>query len=148
MFDQERDLIDRLRRIEALFAGTEFDGERSAAAAAMDRIREKLRGVQASDPPVEYRFTLRNDWSRRLLTALLRRYDIRPYRYPGQRHTTVVARVSKSFVDKTLWPEFIEIDNTLQRHLDQVTQRVIQACIHKDASDADIVEGTPALAAQ
>ena len=98
---REQELMDKLRRVEALFARTTFEGERVAAANAMDRIRERLRGLQVSDPPIEFRFTMQNNWSRQLLVALMRRYDIKPYRYHRQRHTTVMARVPASFVDET-----------------------------------------------
>ena len=145
MLDQECELIDRLRRIEALFAGTPFDGERHAASAAIDRIRQRLLQVQESEKPVEYRFTLGDDWSVRLFVALLRRYDIPPYRHRGRRRTTIMARVPKSFVDTTLWPEYLEIQGTLGRYLDEVTERVISECIHKDASDAEVRDATPAL---
>lgn len=146
MTESERQLIEKLRRIEALFAGTSHAGERVAAAAAMDRIRERLRGLQASDAAIEYAFHLRDDWSKQLFMALLRRYDIRPYRYRGQRHTTVMARMPKSFVDTTLWPEYQEIHDTLRRFLNDVTTRVIAECIHKDTSDAETAERAgPAL---
>ena len=88
------------------------------------------------DPPVEYKFTLQDAWSRRLFTALLRRYGVHPYRYRGQRYTTVMARVSVSFVDKTLWPEFIELDNTLKAYLSDITNRVIREAIFEDDSEA------------
>lgn len=146
MNDAERQLIEKLRRIEALFAGTSHAGERIAAAAAMDRIRERLRGLKESDAPIEYSFHLRDGWSKQLFMALLRRYDIRPYRYRGQRHTTVMARVPKSFVDATLWPEYVELHDTLRRYLNDVTNRVIAECIHKDTSDAETAERAgPAL---
>ena len=38
----ERALIEKLLRIEALHAGATTPGERAAAANAMDRIRERL----------------------------------------------------------------------------------------------------------
>ena len=77
-----------------------------------------------------------DDWSRRLFTALLRRYGIQPFRYRGQRYTTVMARVSKSFVDKTLWPEFVELDNVLRAYLSDITDRVIREAIFEDSSEA------------
>jgi hypothetical protein len=122
---EEQELVEKLRRVETLFARTTFEGERVAAANAMDRIRERLRNLRESSAPVEYKFTMRDSWSRRLLVALMRRYDIQPYRYHGQRHTTVMARVPASFVDETLWPEFRELDRTLRSYLDEVTSRVI-----------------------
>ena len=48
-----------------------------------------LREQQQAEPPVEFAFTLRVRWSHKLFIALLRRYQIRPYRYRGQRYTTV-----------------------------------------------------------
>ena len=97
------------------------------------------------DPPVEFKFTMSDDWSRRLFTALLRRYGIQPYRYRGQRHTTVMARVSKSFVDQTLWPEFLELSNVLQKYLSDVTERVIRQAIYEDSSEAEERPQTAAI---
>ena len=135
---EEQKLIEKLRRIEALFAGTTFKGERDAAANAMERIRTRLRDFQQSDPPIEYKFGMLDMWSRKLLVALLRRYGIKPYRYRGQRHTTVMARVPSSFVDQTLWPEFQQLDDTLRSYLSEVTNRVIADGIHSDSSEAEV----------
>lgn len=77
--------------------------------------------------------------------ALLRRYDIRPYRYPRQRYTTVMAQVSKGFVDKTLWPEFMEIDKELTAHLDDIAEKIINQSIFEDSSDAEEVTMIPQL---
>jgi spore cortex formation protein SpoVR/YcgB (stage V sporulation) len=143
--DLEQRLVEKLRRIEALFSGAKTAGERSAAAGARERILELLRGVQATERPIEYRFTLSDQWSRRLFVSLLRRYDLRPYRYPRQRHTTVMARVPASFVETTLWPEFVELDRTLREYLSDVTDRVIAGSIHADHSEAEVVE-QPTLA--
>ena len=74
----------------------------------------------------------------RLFLGLLRRYDLKPYRYHGQRYTTVMVRVPKSFVDETLWPEFQELNQTLRAYLDEVTDRVIQAEIYGDSSEAEV----------
>jgi hypothetical protein len=142
MTDEER-LIEKLQLIEALFAGAATPGEREAAAQARERIRARLREQQRFDPPIEFTFTLRDQWSRQLLIALLRRYEIRPYRYPRQRHTTVMARVPKRFVNETLWPEFQELNRTLASFLGEVTQRVIAQGIESDASEPE-VRSTPA----
>ncbi len=133
---QEEKLLEKLRRIEALFAGTDAAGERDAAAAAAKRLRERLNEFRRVDPPVEYRFTMSDPWSRRLLTALLRRYGIEPYRYSGQRHTTVMAMVPESFVDQTLWPEFQQLSEVLRAYLDEVANRVISEGVFGDVSEA------------
>ena len=79
-------------------------------------------------------------WSRKVFVALLRRYGLRPYRYRRQRYTTVMARVSRRFVDQTLWPEFQEIQASLQAYLTDVTDRVVHQVIHQDSSEAEVVE--------
>jgi hypothetical protein len=132
-FDQ---LLERLRRVEALHARTDVAGERNAAAKAMDAIRAQMARFEEQDPPVEFKFSMQDVWSRRLFTALLRRYGIEPFRYRGQRHTTVMARASASFVNKTLWPEFVELDNVLNEYLSSVTDRVIREAIFEDSSEA------------
>ena len=122
---EETDLVEKLRKIEALFASPGTPGERDAAAGALDRIRGRLSERQRTEKPVEYRFSLTDRWSRSLFLAILNRYGLRSYRYSGQRRTTVMVRVLPSFVDDTLWPEFQQLSGVLQTHLEQITQRVI-----------------------
>jgi len=139
--DHQR-LIEKLKRIEALFAdGAATAGEKAAAGEARQRIRERLTAFARIDPPVEYSFALRNPWSHKLFVALLRRYNIRPYRYARQRYTTVMARVPARFVRETLWPEFVELDRTLQSYLNEETHRVIAETIDKDTSDVEVRSG-------
>ena len=136
MTEVER-LIEKLRRIEALFARPGTQGERMAAELARERIQARLKQVEREDPAVEFRFTLADQWSRQLFMALLRRYGLHPYRYYGQRRTTVMTRVSKRFVDETLWPEFQEFQKTLQSYFDEFTARVIEQALNASTRDAD-----------
>ncbi len=134
----EDDLIRKLLSIETLFAGAKSDGERIAANLAKQRILGRLKDFEKRDPPMEYRFTFSSMWSKRLFVALLRRYNIRPYRYRRQRYTTVMAKVSASFVDDTLWPEFEELNKALQAHLDEITNRVIRESIYAGDVEPEI----------
>ena len=139
--DHQR-LIERLKRIETLFADAAATaGEKTAAGQARERIRQRLAAFAQVDPPIEYSFALRNPWSHKLFVALLRRYDIRPYRYARQRYTTVMARVPARFVGETLWPEFVELDRTLQSYLTEETNRVIAQSLNKDTSDVEVRSG-------
>jgi len=147
-YTEEQTLLERLRKIEALFSRTDLAGERDAAAQAMEGILKQLRQLEKTDPPVEYSFSLTDRWSHRLFTALLRRYGISPYRYRGQRRTTVMARVPKSFVDKTLWPEFRQLDDVLRSYLEEVTDRVIRSGIFAENGEVEErSEAQPALPA-
>jgi len=132
----ETKLREKLSRIEALFAGATTEGERIAAGEARRRIQERLQSVERQQPPVEYQFTLADLWSRKVFLALLRRYDLKPFRYRGQRRTTIMVRVPESFVKETLWPQFKQINGTLQTYLDGVTNRIIADVIHGDSSEA------------
>jgi hypothetical protein len=135
----ERQLIEKLRSIERLHAGATTPGERVAAANARERIRQRLAESVRIEPPAEYKFSMADIWSRRLFVALLRRYGICPYRYWRQRHTTVMAKVSKDFLEETLWPEFRELNETLRRYLDEVTDRVVSESVYADSSEAEVV---------
>jgi hypothetical protein len=136
--DEERALIEKLKRIEALFAGTDFEGEKIAAKNALDRIRNRLSRIREIDPPVEFKFSLGDMWSRRLFVSLCRRYGLDTYRYSGQKYTTVMTLVSKSFVDETLWPEFQKLDETLSLYINDTTDRVIRETIYKDNSEVEV----------
>jgi hypothetical protein len=143
--DEEK-LIERLRSIERLFAGATTPGERTAAAGALGRVRQHLAELKETDPAAEFKFTLGDGWSRRLFVALLRRHGIKPYRYSGQRRTTVMARVPHRFVDETLWPEFEKLSATLRSFLDDITERVIRESVFADDSEAEEVAEPRALA--
>jgi len=135
--DEEARLVEKLRKIEGLFARAASAGERAAAESARDRIRQRLEQLEKSERAVEYRFSLPDAWSKSLFIALLRRYGIEPYRYSGQRRTTVMARVTRTFAEEVLWPEYQQLNATLRAHLESVTQRVIARAIHGDQADAE-----------
>ena len=139
----EQQLIEKLRRIERLHAGATTPGEQEASANAIERIRQRLEALRQSDPPVEYRFTMGDMWSRKLFVALLRRYGVEPYRYYRQRYTTVMANVPQKFVDEILWPEFEELNETLQTYLSEVTERVVSEGVFADSSEASVVHEKP-----
>lgn len=134
------DLLEKLRRVEALHSRTDVAGEKQAAAAAMEAIRRRLERMTAEENPIVFKFTMENSYSRALLVALFRRYGITPFRNPGQRRTTVMARVPQKFVDETLWPEFLELSETLQQHLQEVTDRLIREAIWADTSEVTVCE--------
>lgn len=141
----EAELRDKLRKIEALFAGAGTAGERMAADAARARVQARLAELGQRDPPIEMQFSMPDQWSRRLFVALCRRYGLKPYRYRRQRLTTVVLRVPRGFIDQVLWPEFTELNRALRVFLDEVTERVIREEIYADASEAvEVAQALPA----
>ena len=106
----ESQLREKLRKIETLFAGAGTAGERLAAEAALERVRERLAELGRQDPSIEMQFSMPDQWSRHLFLALCRRYGMKPYRYYRQRRNTVMVRAPKRFLDQVLWPEFSELD--------------------------------------
>jgi hypothetical protein len=132
----EQQLRDRLRKISALFEGATTIGERNAAAAAIERVKQALASTAKIELPAEYTFKMRDDWHRRLFAALCLRYGLKPYRYKRQRRTTVMVRVPKSFVDKTLWPEYLELEKALGEYLNEATERIIREEVYGDTGDA------------
>jgi hypothetical protein len=132
----EGDLKEKLRKIEALFAGASTDGERVAAQAARERILDKLRALEVREKPVEMRFTLGDGWHLKLFLALCRRYGLNPYRKQSQRRTTVMLKVVPSFVTEILWPEFTQLAEALREYLDEATDRIIREEVFKDTGDS------------
>ena len=74
----ESQLRDKLRKIEALYAGAGTAGERLAAEAALARVRARLAEFGQQNPPVEIQFSMPDQWSRHLFLALCRRYGLQP----------------------------------------------------------------------
>jgi hypothetical protein len=132
----EQKLREKLRKISALFEGAKTFGERQAAEAAILRVKKALAAIAQTEQPVEMQFTLPDRWQRRLFMALCRRYGLEPYRYRRQRYTTVMVRIPRSFVDKTLWPEYLEIKEALDEYLNEATERIIREEVYRDAGEA------------
>ncbi len=135
--NSEEQLRAKLRKIEALFAGAGTDGERLAAAAALERIKARLTESCRAAPSIEMTFSLPDRWSRQLFVALCRRYGLAPYRYRGQRYTTVVLQVPELFVRKTLWPEYRELSAALDEYLSAATDRIIREEVYGDAAEPE-----------
>jgi hypothetical protein len=130
-------LRDKLRKIEALYAGGATAGERSAAQAAAERIRARLAATAKTEESTETRFSITDAWSRQLLVALCRRYGISPYRYPRMHRQTIIVKAPRSFVQSVLWPEFQEINAALVEYLSSITERVIREEVFRDTGDAE-----------
>jgi hypothetical protein len=132
----EQSLREKLRKISALFEGAKTTGERNAAEAALLRVKKALAAIAQTEQPLEMRFTLPDRWQRRLFTALCRRYGLEPYRYLRQRYTTVMVRAPRSFVERTLWPEYLEIKEALDEYLSEATERIIREEVFRDTREA------------
>lgn len=132
----EGTLIEKLRKLEALHAGTTIDGEREAARRAAERIRERLAELRKLEEEEVLQYTLPDPWTRKLFIALCRRYGLEPYRKRGQRYSTVMLRAPRTFQNRTLWPEFCALSNELETELAALTDRVIHEAIHEDTSEA------------
>jgi hypothetical protein len=124
--EEIKDVLEKLRKVEAMVEEGTTKGEKKAAENAHDRLMEKLKELEENDPPKEMKFTFQDPWGHRLFLALCRHYDLQPYRYKRQHRTTVQLKVSESFVDETLWPIYNEYYDILYDHLLDVTDEVIE----------------------
>jgi tRNA nucleotidyltransferase (CCA-adding enzyme) len=131
----EQQLREQLRKISALYEGATTPGERSAAAAAIERVKKAIAAIAFTEPPSEFQFKLPDLWQRRLFSALCRRYGLEPFRYKRQRYTTVVVRAPKTFVNRTLWPEYLQLKDALDRYLNQATDRIIREEVYGDIDE-------------
>jgi hypothetical protein len=136
----EQSLREKLRKIEALFAGAATEGEKVAAGAASERIRDRLGQAAGKEKEIEVKFSISDVWPRQLFVALCRRYGLRPFRYRRMHRQTIIIRAPRSFVEQVLWPEFEELSAALTAYLSEITERVIREEVHRETGDADEVD--------
>ncbi len=122
---EAHELESKIAKLEALFAGTPYDGEKQAAKNALDRLLEQLQKAQAEDETVELKFRGFTPYSKKLFLALLSRYGLKPYRYYRQKYTTVMVKAPRDFMENVVWAEFLQLNELLQEHLDEITDRII-----------------------
>jgi hypothetical protein len=137
--DAEQRLREKLRKIEALFAGAATAGEKAAAGAAADRIRRQLTETSKRERSEEFKFSIPDPWSRQLFTALCRRYGLKPFRYSRMHRQTVIVLAPPSFINRVLWPEFDELSEALSAHLLEITNRIIREEVYATTGEADEV---------
>ncbi len=145
MLPLEGTLLEKLRKIEALHAGTKVDGEREAARRAAERIRARLAELQSRERDEVFQYSLHDPWKWKLFVALCRRYGLKPYRDQGQRRSTVLVRAPQTFQNRTLWPEYLALSEELEAHLEELTSRVIREAINEDVSEASETSPTRML---
>ena len=136
----EQLLREKLRKIEALFAGAATQGERVAAGAAAERIRNRLGLAAGMEKEIEMKFSISDVWSRQLFVALCRRYGLRPFRYRRMHRQSIIIRAPKTFVEQVLWPEFEELSTALIAYLSEITEKVIREEVHGETGEADEVD--------
>ncbi len=136
----EQSLREKLRKIEALFAGAATLGEQAAAGAAAARIRERLGHAAGTEKQIEVKFSIADIWSRQLFVALCRRYGLRPFRYRRMHRQTIIVAAPRSFIDQVLWPEFEDLSAALSAYLSEITERVIREEVHGETGDADEID--------
>jgi hypothetical protein len=136
MLPLEGTLLEKLRKIEALYAGTNVDGEREAARRAAERIRARLAELRGSERDEVLVYSVPDPWKRKLFLALCRRYGLTPFREYGRRYSTVMVRAPKTFQQRTLWPEFLALSEELHAHLSELTDRVVREAIDEDVTEA------------
>ncbi len=91
----EDQLRQKLRKIEALYAGAKTAGEKFAAGAAAERIRRQFENASQKERAEEFKFSIPDPWSRQLFIALCRRYGVRPFRYTRMHRQTVIVRAPR-----------------------------------------------------
>lgn len=129
------ELIDKIRKVEALYHSTNSQGEATAAQTALQKLRAQLD--QAPEPLVEYQLSLADPWKRQLFLALARRHGFKPFRRYRQRYSSVMIKVSAKYMDQVLWPEYQELSKLLHNYLADATQDIITRAVHKDISEAE-----------
>jgi hypothetical protein len=135
--DAEQRLREKLRKIEALFAGAATAGEKAAAGAAAERIRRQFAETSQREASEEFKFSIPDPWSRQLFTALCRRYGLKPFRYSRMHRQTVIVHAPASFINRVLWPEFDELSAALSAHLLEITNRIIREEVYATTGEAD-----------
>ena len=133
-------LREKLRKIEALFAGAATAGEKSAAGAAAERIRKRLGQAAGEEHSIELKLSIPDIWSRQLFIALCRRYGLRPFRHRRMHRQTIMIKAPQSFVQQVLWPEFQELNAALIAYLSEITEKVIREEVHGETADAEEVD--------
>ena len=132
------ELLEKIRKIEALIEGAKTEGEKNAAISAKNRLNKRRLEEHKSEKK-EYTLYTQDNWHKKLLLAICRKHGIQPYRYRRQKHTTVMIKIDDNFLHNVLWKEYLEYSNHLEILVSEITNNLIRK-IHKDEEE-DIIHG-------
>ena len=133
----DKDVQDKLAKLEALFARGATAGERAAAGAARDRLQARIPLAEdgKGEAETELQYSLPDVWSVRIFVALCRKHDIKPYRYPRQRRTTVMVRVHQPTFESTVGEEFRALHRELTAYFGDIVEHLIADVMKADGND-------------
>ena len=133
----DRDIREKLAKLEQLFARGATPGERAAAGAARDRLQASLNVEAAHDAEleIELQYSLPDVWSVRIFVALCRKHGVRPYRYPRQRRTTVMVRARQADFERTVAAEFRTLYREVTAYFDETVNHLIADAMKSDGDD-------------
>lgn len=134
-----QDLLERIKKIESLIIGAKTAGEKKAAISAKERILKKYPELEIHKAPKEYALYTPDNWHKKLLIAICRKYGVKPYRYYRQKYTTVMVNINEDFLNKVLWKEYLEYSKHLEKLVEEITDDLIDK-IHR-YEEEDIIQG-------
>lgn len=134
-----KNILEKIKKIEALIAGAQTKGEKNAAISAKDRILTKYPELRIESNQVEFTLRTPDSWHKRLLLSICRKYGVNPYRYKGQKYTTVMVMVNEDFLNKIVWKEYMEYSEHLEKLVGAITDELISK-IHKHQEE-DLIHG-------
>lgn len=131
------DLLEKIKKIEALINGAKTDGEKSAALLAKQRVQKR---INKEEDIREY--TIRNSdmWHKKLLIAVCRKYNLEPYRYYRQKYTTVMVKADVDLFDNIVWEEYLKHSEVLEELIDDITSNLINNIFEE--KDETIIRGS------
>ena len=134
-----KELLEKIKKIEALIAGSKTQGEKNAAILAKNRVNQRLAEEKKTQV---HEFTLYTPgtWHKRLLLAICRKYGVRPYRYKRQKYTTVMVRTNEHTINEVIWKEYLEYSGHLEKLVEEITDSIIHK-IHQGDEEEDIIHG-------
>ncbi|MEK7432467.1 MAG: hypothetical protein AABZ74_04985 [Cyanobacteriota bacterium] len=132
-------LLDKIKKIESLISEASTAGEKNAAISAKERILEKFPELDPNNKIKEYTLYTPDAWHKKLLVAICRKYEVKPYRYHRQKYTTVTVKTNDNFMNKILWVEYTEYSKLLEELVSEITNDLINK-IHKEEEE-EIIQG-------
>ena len=132
-----QDILERIKKVEALISWAKSEWEKQAAMFAKERILKKYPEIENTQNKKEYKIYTQDSWHKKLFSAICRKYWIKPYRYYRQKYTTVNININEDFLNEVLWKEYLEYSEILEKLVWDVTWDLINK-IHKDEEETVI----------
>lgn len=98
----------------------------------MEPFKKKLKDISHLEEIYEIIVNTKTDWNRQIFLALCEKYNLEPYRYKGEKKTTIKLETTMDFMENILWPDYKKFTKIYHKSMEDILKKCIEKILYKE----------------